>query len=62
MMRPALIFALVMNIVHALEMLAIPLILGAPVGIQLFTTFIYEQGFESRVAGLRPRRRARRSC
>ena len=47
MMRPALIYSTVMNIVAALEMLAIPLILGAPVGIHLFTTFIYERGFES---------------
>lgn len=47
LMRPALVYAMVMNIVAALEMLAIPLILGGPVGIRLFTTFIYEQGFES---------------
>ena len=33
LMRPALIFALIMNIVSALEQLAIPLLLGAPVGI-----------------------------
>ncbi len=47
MMRPALVYATVMNVVAALEMLAIPLVLGSPVGIRLFTTFIYEQGFES---------------
>lgn len=47
MMRPALVYAAVMNVVAALEMLAIPLILGAPVDIHLFTTFIYERGFES---------------
>jgi iron(III) transport system permease protein len=46
-MRPALVYAAVMNVVAALEMLAIPLILGAPVGIHLFTTFIYERGFEA---------------
>jgi iron(III) transport system permease protein len=47
MMRPALLFALVMNVVSMLEMLAIPLILGSPVNIELFTTFIYDKGFES---------------
>lgn len=47
MMRPALVYAVIMNVVAALEMLAIPLILGAPVGIHLLTTFIYERGFET---------------
>ncbi len=46
MMRPALIFSLAMNIVAALEMFAIPLLLGGPSGIQLLTTFIYDKGFE----------------
>ena len=35
-----------MNIVHALETLAIPLILGEPVGIKLLTTLIYDKSFE----------------
>lgn len=47
MMRPALFFSLMMNIVAALEMFAIPLLLGGPSGIQLLTTFIYDKGFES---------------
>lgn len=46
LMRPALIFALIMNIVHALETLAIPLLLGEPVGIKLLTTLIYDKSFE----------------
>lgn len=46
LMRPALIFAFIMNIVHALETLAIPLILGQPVGIKLLTTLIYDKSFE----------------
>jgi iron(III) transport system permease protein len=46
LMRPALIFALIMNIVHALETLAIPLLLGQPVGIKLLTTLIYDKSFE----------------
>ncbi|SMF56360.1 iron(III) transport system permease protein [Xaviernesmea oryzae] len=49
-MRPALIFAFIMNIVNALETLAIPLIIGGPVGIKLLTTLIYDKSFES--AGL----------
>ncbi|OJY36972.1 MAG: hypothetical protein BGP06_14795 [Rhizobiales bacterium 65-9] len=47
MMRPALIFSFAMNIVAALEMFAIPLLLGGPSGIRLLTTFIYDKGFES---------------
>ncbi|SMF56743.1 iron(III) transport system permease protein [Xaviernesmea oryzae] len=43
LMRPALIFAFIMNVVHALETLAIPLIIGSPVGIKLLTTMIYEK-------------------
>lgn len=42
LMRPALIFALIMNIVSALEALAIPLILGNPAGIRLLTSLIYD--------------------
>lgn len=49
LMRPALIFALIMNIVSALEQLAIPLILGAPVGIRFLTTLIYDKSFSSGV-------------
>lgn len=43
LMRPALIFAFIMNIVSALESLAIPLAIGGPVGIKLLTTLIYEK-------------------
>ncbi len=46
LMRPALVFALIMNIVSALEALAIPLILGNPVGIRLLTTMIYDLSFD----------------
>ena len=46
LMRPALVFALIMNIVSALEALAIPLILGNPVGIKLLTTMIYDLSFQ----------------
>lgn len=47
LMRPAIVYAFVMNVVAALEMFAIPLLLGGPVGIQLITTFIYDKGFEA---------------
>jgi iron(III) transport system permease protein len=46
LMRPALTFAFIMNVIHALETLAIPLILGQPVGIKLLTTLIYDRSFE----------------
>lgn len=47
LMRPAIVYGFVMNVVAALEMFAIPLLLGGPVGIQLITTFIYDKGFEA---------------
>lgn len=47
MMRPAIVYSLMMNVLASFEMLAIPLILGSPVNIQILTTFIYDQGFES---------------
>lgn len=47
LMRPALIFAFIMNIVHALETLSIPLIVGSPVGIKLVTTLIFEKIFSA---------------
>lgn len=47
LMRPALIFALIMNIVNATETLAIPLIIGGPVHIDLLTTLIYKRSFQS---------------
>lgn len=47
LMRPALIFALIMNVIHALETLSIPLIIGSPVGIQFLTTLIFEKSFPS---------------
>lgn len=47
LMRPALIFALIMNIVNAIETLAIPLIIGGPVNIDLLTTLIYKRSFQA---------------
>ncbi|MGH8812860.1 MAG: ABC transporter permease, partial [Advenella sp.] len=47
LMRPALIFALIMNVVNSVETLAIPLIIGGPVQIDLITTLIYKRSFQS---------------
>ncbi len=47
LMRPALIFALIMNVINSVETLAIPLIIGGPVQIDLITTLIYKRSFQS---------------
>ncbi len=47
LMRPALIFAFIMNIAHAVETLAIPLIIGGPVNIDLLTTLIYKRSLQA---------------
>jgi len=47
LMRPALIFALIMNIANAVETLAIPLIIGGPVNIDLVTTLIYKRSLQA---------------
>ena len=46
MMRPAIIFSLVMTFIVAIESLAIPLIMGSPVGMKFLTTFLYSHGLE----------------
>src|SRR5690606_38353580 len=40
-------FAVIMNIANALETLAIPLIIGGPMNIQLITTLIYERSLQA---------------
>lgn len=47
LMRPALLYSGVLNFTIALEMLSIPLIFGEPVGITVFTTFLYLNGLSS---------------
>lgn len=47
LMRPALIFALIMNIASALETLTIPLIIGGPVNIDLLTTLIFKRSMQA---------------
>lgn len=49
LLRPALVFSTVQNFVIALETLSIPLLLGGPVGLRFFTTFIYEEGLNATV-------------
>lgn len=45
LMRPAITYAAMLNFIGCLEMLSVPLILGTPVGMQFFTTFLYLEGF-----------------
>ncbi|MCQ9616047.1 iron ABC transporter permease [Paenalcaligenes niemegkensis] len=49
MMRPALIYSAVLNFVIGVEMLAIPLVFGGPVGLDTITTFLYDQGINAAV-------------
>ncbi|MET0430360.1 MAG: iron ABC transporter permease, partial [Microvirga sp.] len=46
LLTPALIFSATMNFVIAIESLAIPLVIGSPVGLEFFTTFLYSRGLE----------------
>lgn len=45
LMRPAIIYAAMLNFIGCLEMLSVPLILGSPVGMDFFTTFLYKEGY-----------------
>jgi iron(III) transport system permease protein len=49
MMRPAMIYSAVLNFVVGIEMLAIPLLFGAPGGINTVTTFLYNVGINAAV-------------
>lgn len=49
MMRPAMIYSAVLNFVIGVEMLAIPLLFGAPSGINTVTTFLYNVGINAAV-------------
>ncbi|GGD23924.1 ABC transporter permease [Aureimonas glaciei] len=49
MMRPAIIYSAVLNFVIGIEMLAIPLLFGAPSGINTITTFLYDRGINAAV-------------
>lgn len=45
LLRPAITYAAMLNFIGCLEMLSVPLILGTPVGMDFFTTFLYLEGF-----------------
>ncbi|MGB6102822.1 MAG: iron ABC transporter permease [Pusillimonas sp.] len=49
MMRPAIIYSAVLNFVIGIEMLAIPLVFGGPVGLDTITTFLYDKGINAAV-------------
>lgn len=46
MLMPAIAYSGILNFLGALESLSIPLIIGKPVGIDMFMTFIYTEGIE----------------
>lgn len=46
MLRPAIVASAILNFVLAVELLVLPLLLGAPSGLEFLTTFIYARGFE----------------
>lgn len=46
MLLPAVAYSGILNFLGALESLSIPLIIGKPVGIEMFMTFIYTEGIE----------------
>lgn len=45
LMRPSIVYGTIMNFVIAIEVLSIPLVLGGPVQIEVFTTYLYHQVF-----------------
>lgn len=47
LLLPAILSSGILTLTAAFEMLAIPLIFGQPAGIDLFTTFLYEQGIST---------------
>lgn len=46
MMRPAILFSAMYVFIVSIESLAVPLIMGSPVGLKFFTTLLYVEGFE----------------
>lgn len=45
LMRPAIVYGMIMNFVIGIEVLSIPLVLGGPVQIETFTTYLYHRVF-----------------
>lgn len=46
MLLPAVLHSVSLNIIASIDSLALPLILGRPVNVELFTTYIYTRGME----------------
>jgi iron(III) transport system permease protein len=44
LMRPAILYSALLTFIGSLEMLAVPLVFGKPVGLEFFTTFLYIEG------------------
>jgi iron(III) transport system permease protein len=47
LLKPAIWSSATLNFVLAIELLALPLLLGGPVGMQFLTTFLYSHGIEA---------------
>lgn len=47
LLKPAIWSSATLNFVLAIELLALPLLLGGPVGLQFLTTFLYGRGIEA---------------
>ena len=47
LLRPSVLFALVLSFTGALEAFSTPVLLGQPVGILMFTSFLYEEGIQA---------------
>jgi iron(III) transport system permease protein len=47
MLRPAVLASAILNFVTSIELLALPLLLGSPSGMEFLTTFVYLRGFEA---------------
>ncbi len=45
LMRPAIVYGVIMNFVIGIEVLSIPLVLGGPVQLETFTTYLYHRLF-----------------
>ncbi len=47
LLRPAIVYAVILNFTVALELLAIPLLFGRPAGYEFLTTYLYEHGIDA---------------
>ncbi len=47
LLRPAIVYAVILNFTVALELLAIPLLFGRPAGYEFLTTYLYTNGIDA---------------